>query len=183
MQARHVWLPAAGASVLHAQARTIERSSVDDAGVLSSDLPGVEHILIDADERQHVVLRANGTSLQLLVDGPHIVAHPISITFLMPGLGAISETSEHLATLRRIISPPSLRSASPRWTPTTRKLHAALLALDGRAAGASHRDVAVVLYGLEHVKRNWETGVKRRMRHHLRRGLALSRGGYRSFLR
>jgi hypothetical protein len=169
--------------VLHAQARTLERSPVDDAGVLSSDFPGVEHILIDVNGRQHVVLRANGTSLQLLVDGPHIVAHPISITFLMHGLGAITETCEHLTTLRRIISPPSLRSASPRWTPTTRKLHAALVALDGRAAGASHRDVAVVLYGLEYVKRNWETGVKRRMRHHLRRGLELSRGGYRRFLR
>jgi hypothetical protein len=178
-----MWLPEAGASVLHAQARTIERSSVDDAGVLSSDLPGVEHVLIDANGRQHVVLRANGTSLQLLVDGPHIVAHPISITFLVRGLGAITETCEQLTTLRRIISPPSLRSASPRWTPATRKLHAALVALDGRAAGATHRDVAVVLYGPEYVKRNWETGVKRRMRHHLRRGMELSRGGYRSFLR
>ena len=178
-----MWSPDAGASVLHAQARTIERSPVDDAGVVPSDLPGIEHILVDANGSQHVVLRANGTSLQLLIDGPHVLAHPIGITFLMHGLGAIPETCEHLTTLRRIISPPSPRSASPRWTPATRKLHAALVALDGWAAGATHRDVAIVLYGLDYVKRNWESGLKRRMRHHLLRGLKLSRGGYRSFLR
>jgi hypothetical protein len=57
------------------------------------------------------------------------------------------------------------------------------VALDGRAAGASHYEVAIVLYGIDYVERNWRTGLKRSMRHHLRRGLELSRGGYRDFLR
>jgi hypothetical protein len=183
LQARHVWSPEAGASVLRAEARVPERSSLQDAGVLHSALQNIEHILVDGDGRQHVVLRRNGTSLQLLIDGPEITDQSVEITFLVQGLGAIQETREHLATLRRIISPQSPRSALPRWTATARKLHAALVALDGRTAGASRRDVAVVLYGLHYVKRNWETGLKRRMRHHLRRGLELSRGGFRNLLR
>ncbi|MFM9850370.1 MAG: DNA -binding domain-containing protein [Hyphomicrobiaceae bacterium] len=107
----------------------------------------------------------------------------MTITFLVRGLTALRQTSDHLAALRRILSPVSRRVAPPRWTPTTRKLRDALLALDGREAGASYYEVALVLHGREYVERNWRTGLKRSMRHHLRRGLELSRGGYRNLLR
>jgi hypothetical protein len=182
LQARHVWLPEEGTSVLQAEARLLEASAIHDRGVLLPGLPSLEHILVDIRGRQHVILRAQGASLQLQIDGADVAAGRVAIT-LVHGFGAIRQASEHLATLRRILSPPSRRSTGPRWTPTTRKLRDALVALDGRAAGASYYDVAIVLYGVEYVQRNWRTGLKRSMRHHLRRGLELSRGGYRNFLR
>jgi hypothetical protein len=146
-------------------------------------LPSLEHILIDARGRQHVVLRANGVALQLIIEGADVTAGPVEVTFLVRGLQGVRQAPDHLATLRRILSPTSRLPASPRWTPTTRKLRDALVALDGRAAGASYHDVAIVIYGIGYVVRNWRTGLKRSMRHHLARGLALSRGGYRDLLR
>jgi hypothetical protein len=180
LQAHHVWLPEAGTATLPAQ---VGLPAADDPGILLTALPSLEHVLIDARGRQHVVLRAHRAALQLVVEGADVTAGPVTTTFLVRGLAALRPASQHLAMLRRVLSPPSRSSLPPRWTPTTRKLRDALVALDGRAAGASYHDVAIVLYGIEHVARNWRTGLKRSMRHHLRRGLALSRGGYRDLLR
>ena len=182
LEAHHVWLPEAGTSAFPAMAGPVELPAADDS-VFVPALPSLEHILIDSRGRQHVVLRANGVALQLVIEGADVAAGPVAVTFLVRGLGALRQASDHLATLRRILSPASERSAPPRWTPTTRKLRDALLALDGRAAGASYYEVAIVRYGIEYVERNWRTGLKRSMRHHLRRGLELSRGGYRDLLR
>ena len=184
LQAHHVWLPNGGTSAFPAVAEPfVQPAATDDAGVVLLSLPSLEHILIDFRGRQHVVLRANGVALQLVIEGADVAAGPVALTFLVRGLAALRQSSDLLLTLRRILSPASGRSASPRWTPTTRKLRDAIVALDGRAAGASHYEVAIVLYGIDYVERNWRTGLKRSMRHHLRRGLELSRGGYRDFLR
>jgi hypothetical protein len=183
LQAHYVWLPEVGTSAFPAVAKPVEASTAGDASVFVPALPCLEHILVDARGRQHVVLRANGAALQLMVEGADVATGPVAITFLVRGLGAIREAADHLATLRRILSPTSRLPALPRWTATTRKLRDALVALDGRAAGASYYEVAIVLYGIEYVERTWRTGLKGRMRHHLRRGLALSRGGYRHLLR
>ena len=169
--------------MLQSVAEPVGTSAIEDATVVIAALPSFEHILVDISGRQHVVLRANGASLQLLVDGADVAAGPVAITFLVRGLAALRQASDQLTTLRRIISPASRCLGSPRWTPTTRKLRDALVALDGRAAGASYHEVAIVLHGVEYVERNWRTGLKRSMRHHLRRGLELSRGGYRDLLR
>jgi len=128
-------------------------------------------------------LRANGTALQLIIEDADITGAPVRITFLVRGLAALRRASDHLATLRRILSPSARQPATPRWTPTTRKLRAALVALDGRAAGASYYEVAIVLYGIEEVESKWHRGLKGSMRHHLRRGMALAHGGYRALLR
>ena len=183
LEARHIWLPEAGASVFPAVAEPVGPSRVQDGSVLVTALPSLEHILVDPGGRQHLVLRANGAALQLVINGADVAAGPVAFTFLVRGFGAIRQASKHLTTLNRILSPASRLRASPRWTPTTRKLRDALVALDGRAAGASYHEVAIVLHGVEYVERNWRTGLKRSMRHHLRRGLELSRGGYRDLLR
>ena len=63
------------------------------------------------------------------------------------------------------------------------QLRDALVTLDGRMAGASYREIAIVLYGLDYVERNWMTGLKERMRRHFLRGLLFSTGRYRDLLR
>src|SRR5215470_2721651 len=80
LQAHHVWLPEAGASVLRAVASPLD-SFIRDTGLLLPGLPSLEHILIDGDGRQHVVLRANGISLQLLISGTDVSALPTTLTF------------------------------------------------------------------------------------------------------
>ncbi len=146
------------------------------------ELPCFEHILIDGRGRQHVVLRGNGLALQLLIEGVDVGSGPVALTFLVRGFDALRTASDHLWTLRRILSQASSARLPRRWTPTTRKLRDTLVTLDGRLAGASYHEIAVVLYGTRFVDLNWRTGLKERIRRHYSRGLTLSAGGYRGLL-
>ena len=181
LQAHHVWLPEAGLSVFPAAAK--RASAPGNASIFFPTLSCLEQIMIDARGRQHVVLRGNEAALQLAIEGSAIADEPVDLTFLVHGFSAVRAASEHLSTLRRILSPTARALTPPRWTPTTRKLRDALLTFDGRMAGASYYEIAIVLHGAEYVALNWRTGLKERIRRHFSRGLALSAGGYRKFLR
>jgi hypothetical protein len=52
-----------------------------------------------------------------------------------------------------------------------------------RRAGASHREIAILIYGAEDVAADWGVGLRQRMQRHYGRGAALAAGGYRDFLR
>jgi hypothetical protein len=61
----------------------------------------------------------------------------------------------------------------------------ALIALDGREAGASHRDTAVVIVGIRRVREDWSARggwLKERLRRALAKGEQLRDGGYRRAL-
>jgi hypothetical protein len=183
LQARHVWLPKVGTPTFGATAVPAVSGAPGEVGVYVPALPGLEHILVDARGRQHVVLRAQGASLQFVVDGADVTAGPVRLSLVMRGLTATQEACGHLSALRRILS--RARAGGPRdWTAPALRLRNALVALDGHAAGASYREIAVVLYGSDYVaSEDWRLARKERMRRHLRRGLALSAGAYRNFLK
>ena len=176
-------MPEVGSSTLLAAARPCEAGSAPDERVFVPALPSTKHILVERDGRQHVVLRADGHAIQLTIDGADITAEPVALTFQVRGLTAVAAACDHLAALRRILRTPSRKTAGPRWTATTLKLRDALVTLDGRMAGASYRDIAIVLYGLAYVERNWWTGLKERMRRHFLRGVLFVHGRYRDLLR
>jgi len=184
LQARHVWLPDAGASTLLGVTEAAYTSSMRSERIFLPSLPSIEHILIDATGRQQVVLRANQASIQLTIEGADLTAGHIAITFLVPGLDAIAGARHQLDLLDRVLSAnraPS--SVVPRWTTRTRNLRDALITLDGRRAGASHREIAILIYGAEAVAADWGVGLRQRMQRHYSRGAALAAGGYRDFLR
>jgi hypothetical protein len=145
---------------------------------------GLKHILVDARGRQHLLLRNNRAVLQLTVEGVEVAYEPVMLTFLVHGPAALGPASRQLTMLRRILAPtsPSV-PATPRWTDHTLKRRDAVIALDGRAAGATYRDVATLLRGHERTQRDWDTGLKERMRRDLRRGEELARGRYRDLLK
>jgi hypothetical protein len=59
-----------------------------------------------------------------------------------------------------------------------------LVALDANMAGASYRDIAILLYGEAAVSSNWHSGhLKDRVRYAVREGKRLMNGGYRELLR
>jgi hypothetical protein len=138
-------------------------------------LPSLEHVLVDATRRQHVVLRANQASIQLTIEGADLTARPVAITFLVPGFAKIAEVRDRLDLLDRVLSPNRAPSSLlPRWTTRT---------FDGRRAGASHKEIAILIYGPGDVAANWGAGLRQRMQRHYSRGAALAAGGYRDFLR
>lgn len=184
-QARHVWLPETGVSTLSAVAN--EPGNAPNAVpeiVFMPAIPSVEHILIDAAGRQHVVLRGNWAAIQLTIMGADITVHSIALTILVPGIAAIGRACDQLDTLRRILSPAQSRSPPvPAWTTRTENLRNALITFDGRRAGASHREIATFIYGARKVAEDWDTGLRERMQRHYNRGAQLIAGGYRDFLR
>jgi hypothetical protein len=182
LEARQVWLPQR-APTLTGTALPLRSEADGAASILMPALPCLEHILIDARGSQHVVLRGNGATMQLLIEGADIAAGPVALAFAVRGVGAIRDACRDLALLGRILAPAGRVRRIARWTPTTLKLRDALIALDGRAAGASHRDIAVVLHGNAYVAANWMAGLKERVRRNLARGVALADGGYRALLR
>jgi hypothetical protein len=175
-----VWLPEAGGAIAVTAAAPAS-APAGESSVFVPSLPGLEHILVDARGRQHVVLRTNGAAMQLTISGADITEGPVALTFLVRGLGAMPEACAAFADLRRILA-ARRQPASPCWTARTLNLRNALIALDGRAAGASHRQIAVVLHGKKRVVDTWQVGLKERVRRHLARGIALSAGGYRRLL-
>jgi hypothetical protein len=180
LEARHVWLPKPRTPTFFATPLpAVPATGV--VGIVVPALPGLEQILVDARGRQHVVLRAHGASLQFVVDGADVTAGPVRFSLVMRSLTAIHEPCAQLEALRRILSLASTPGPTD-WTAAALNLRNALIAIDGRAAGASYREIAVVLYGPEYVASNW-LELKERVRRHLRRGRTLSRGGYRNFLK
>ena len=171
--------------VLLAKATAIEVNAAVDDGADVPAWPGLEHILIDADGLQHVVLRAHGVVLQLVIEGADLTSGPVGITFFSEGRHTVRRSGEQMIMLDRVLSgrgptPPALS----RCTSTTLRLRNVIIALDGHAVGATHREVATVIHGQEKIDREWEAGfLKDQVRRSLRRGLELSRGGYRDLLR
>jgi len=178
LEARHVWLTEAHKTTLLGLARW----SSGPGSVFFPELPSLEHLLVEPSGRQNVVLRANRGSLQFAVEGEDLAGGPVTMSFLVHGFGAMNRASDELRGLRRIVSATAQAATALRWTPGAQKLRDAFVTLDGRAAQASYREIAVVLYGHDHVERNWETGLKERMRRHLKRGLDLAQGRYRELL-
>jgi hypothetical protein len=159
-------------------------SSKGSKRIFLPSLPSLEHILIDATSRQHVVLRGNQASIQLTIEGADLTARPVAITFLVPGFERIAEVRDRLDLLDRILSPNRAPSSLlPRWTTRTRNLRDALIAFDGRRAGASHKEIGILIYGPEEVAADWGVGLRQRMQRHYSRGAALVADRYRDFLR
>jgi hypothetical protein len=159
-------------------------TSARNERIFLPSLPSLEHVLIDVTRQQHVVLRANQASVQLTIEGADLTARPSAITFLVPGFDAVAKARDQLDLLDRVLSPnraPS--SVLPRWTMRTRNLRDALITLDGRRAGASHKEIAILIYGAEDAVAGWGVGLRQRMQRHHSRGAALAAGGYRDFLR
>jgi hypothetical protein len=77
-----------------------------------------------------------------------------------------------------------LLNIRPRWTKRTRDqelLRDSLIAVDGRAAGASHREVAEVIFGHKRVCEDWSARggwMKDRMWRALTKGEALCGDGH-----
>jgi hypothetical protein len=182
-QGQPVWLPETGAAFLRLDAASLERPTPDSPGLLIPALPNVEHILLDTAGRQHVILRAGATSLQLTISGHDGIIAPATLGLRLGRRRDIRMLSEALAGLEAILS-GRLADAQPHWTAETKRHRDALIALDCDRADLTLRATAVVIYGRKRIDRDWPgKGLWDRMRRSRQRGRALCAGGYRDLLR
>jgi hypothetical protein len=157
----------------------------DGPGLLLPDLANVEHILLDTLGRQHIVLRAGSTCLQLTIDGQHGIIAPAVLVVRVQRRDDIGTVIELLTRLEKLFGAPRPpTSGIAHWTAETERLRDALIALDAYRAGATLRQTAVIIYGAKRIDRDWPgKGLRVRMHRNLHRGLAMCTGSYRDLLR
>ncbi len=136
-----------------------------------------------ADGDQHVLISDGLRRLRLAVVEGDVLAGPAVFRFHLPVLGSGQEALDNLRRLMalrdtgRLVGSGSRPLAkAPRWLQILR-VH------DGRAAGASHRDIALSLFGERRVREDWAAGseyMRMRVQRLVRAAEQTVAGGYRA---
>lgn len=148
-------------------------------------LPGIRHLMIDANGAQHLKFKSNRRTLSVILDGAAVAVAPARVLFHIDGLEHIERVSDGLATLSEILRHNIARSDDGHWTATSLAMRDALIALDGYRVRATYRDISTVIFGAERTSEAWQSAsmaLKDRIRRALKRGLELVAGGYRELL-
>lgn len=176
-----IWRPDLNHNVLHFTALPIAEGEGGDV----FDLAAIACrwvLLRGVGQMQHLLFRDGRRSLQLAVEGIDLLA-PVR---LIPSKCADPRQLRlHRCFVDFRISSRLLPSHFPRECLSGR-LKRVLRALDGNLAGASHRQIAVMLFGEAQVEAEWcapGRPLRDKVRRTIRRGHALMQGGYRSLLR
>jgi hypothetical protein len=131
--------------------------------IVAKGISGKEHIALSDGYRRIRIDVVSGT----LLEGPVILTHRLTgLIGLSPILLALRRLSALTKTLR-------FGASLFPVTPQTARIVAALQVFDGLAVGASQRDIAVALYGLDRVMAEW-FGASDSMRSRVRRLVALA---------
>lgn len=158
-----------------------------NAGVV--DLLGTEVrtvVLHMPDGIQHVLYRDGVESLHLVVNGAD-VSSPVHLLTDMDMSPEQARYHAHaLKSLSEMRASGRLQQSLCRKPPRPARLQHVLQALDGSLAGAPPREIAVALFGAARVDRDWDVpghNLRDQVRRAVKRGQALMKGGYRSFLK
>jgi hypothetical protein len=184
-QAHPVWLPGIRAARLHFTAEPSGEEDGDWPGIGVTDLPNVEHILVDAAGRQHVVVRSDTTLTQFTVSGLEALIGPVALGLDLRCHEEFGTVGKGLATLGGALrSSPHVGGEPPSWSGQALKLRDSLIALDCEQAGAKVREIAIVIYGRDRIEREWPGyGLRNMLSRDVERGRKLRNGGYRRLLR
>ncbi|MDE2166273.1 MAG: DUF2285 domain-containing protein [Alphaproteobacteria bacterium] len=137
---------------------------------------GVEHLLIGDGFCQVRLDVARGTVLN----------GPVCFRYDLSGAAAVDAK---LLTLRRLIALMRLHRFPQALVPANRRARRWMMALrawDARATGASHREIAVALFGQATVDADWNGAsayLRCRVQRLIRLGETLVHGGYRRLLK
>jgi hypothetical protein len=160
-----------------------DRAETDAAVDLSMNQCGSGgHIIIGPTGQQCIILRDAHSACTLLLHGSRASRAPVNVTFLVRGVPDPHRLAAGFRRLAGLLHSPQRRAQRSRERLFMRD---ALVALDGRSAGATYRDTAAVIYGAERARAAWSsasTAMKERMRHALARGQQFRDGAYRQLL-
>lgn len=174
------WCACASAPLLDAIAeRAINASK---AGLSLAHQPSIKHFVRGPIGEEFVLLRDANAAVTLKCRGCPLARGPINLT-LQNRLSAPDVYAKAVASLADLLLRPT---QDPDYTRTRLLLRDALIAIDGKCLGASYRDIAIIIYGLERVRAEW-IGTSRWMKDRICRAYAkgqeLRDGGYLNLLR
>jgi hypothetical protein len=159
-------------------------SSGPDADFRADAFPGLASIHVDAIGRQHVVIKSGTRRVTICFRGAPVAVAPARVTFELTGLAGLFAAQRNVAALQRLFH--DAPSGLSEWTTTRLEKRDALIALDAHCNDASHREVAVMIYGPAKVDAEWVADgcdLKDYVRRCRTRGVRLMEGGYRHLLR
>jgi hypothetical protein len=139
----------------------------------------------DPDGRRHVVFSEEGRYLQIEVFGDLDLNHARFMVEVVTPPGR--RLTDHIQAITRFADLARCGRLRPALYPPHargRRLSSVLQALDGALAGATHRDIAVALFGESRVGLDWTHpagNMRDRVRKAITRGRFLMNGGYRQF--
>ncbi len=171
------WKEDLGAAKIDAVARDPHQGERPDVSL--AELQCVRHIVVSAAGGETLLINTSDKALSLRLSGTTALRGPVCLTFQIAGMNALPGAGRALQSL------PDLLTGRPRKPNRSRRrmlLREALIALDGRAAGATYQDVAVVIAGAEVARAAWKNAdplLKDRMRRALKAGMLLRNGRYR----
>ena len=171
------WIEELGAAKIDAAARAPCKGERSDVHL--AELQCVRHIVVSADGEETVLINTSDNALTLRLRGKTALCDPVCLTFHIAGMRALPVSGRSLQSL------PDLLAGGPRKFKRSRRqllLREAVISLDGRTAGATYQDVAVVIAGVESARAAWKNSdhsLKDRMRRALKVGMRLRNGRYR----
>lgn len=137
-----------------------------------------------ADGRRQLLFAEEGRFLQLDLIGR---IAPLSAPFSIPlSAAGFSRQWQGLRQVADLLVHGRLRPPLHPPPGCARRLTLVLRALDGHLAGASHRQIAIALWGERRVAEEWSDprrNLRDQVRRAVHRGCRLMAGGYRRFLR
>jgi hypothetical protein len=179
LDAPFCWRADAGSSVLAARARPTARGRAD---LKVAGLACVRHVVLGPGPVTQLLVRTSDRVLAVEVSGSCALETPIRLTLVVDGLAAAHTAGALIAAL------PDVLSGDPRWVRRSRRqlqFRNAVMALDGRAHGASYWQIAAIAVGPERARSERASlgrSLKDLMRRALAKGEALRDGAYRQLL-
>jgi hypothetical protein len=155
---------------------------IDRDAVFIPQLRGVEHILIDGSEHQHVLLRANGRVVQLEIVGANILSEHVRLTISPRNFDWLGRAALEMTDLHRVLSGASV----PAQRPTARALNRrdGFIVFDCLMAGGTEREAGTFIHGAAAVAQDWRQGsLRQRIRRDRQRAEQFVAEGYRDLLR
>ncbi|MBX3494124.1 MAG: DUF2285 domain-containing protein [Parvibaculum sp.] len=135
---------------------------------------------------QNVLFRNNGRFLQLTVAGDCVMRPVQILANVLPGNSRINTRWRSLRRLDDLVRTKALRSEMYPPAMCAWRLSRVLQALDGHLVGASQREIAVALFGVDRVEEDWAhpgAHLRDQVRRTIKRGRDLMNGGYLKLLR
>ena len=170
------WTDKAGAAALDAASHRWTRGKKAD--LVLSRLRCVRHVVVGPGRVEHILIRKSDRAFTFRLVGARASISPVCLTYQSKGNHAAFKNGPLQTELPRLLAGPT------RWITRTRErllLRDALIALDGRQAGASYREIAVAMVGTARAMEAWSSAsraLKDRVRRALAKGKELRDGGY-----
>ena len=174
------WLGCPAAPVLDALTARPDQGA--DAGISIAELSAAGHVILGPAGEEYLLLRDSTDASTLRLHGSRASIGPVSASFLVAAAADSSRTVPAVARAANLMFRPRHRTHGSRERLLERD---ALIALDADCAGASLRETAELIHGVEFVRREWSGGngwLKLRMRRARAKGRELRDGGYRRWL-